>query len=113
VSIKQQALATWRATRSIKSDSGSGAHLYHMATFLHCQSKAPPPITAYEAWLSQYHAEHNPSGRGVKNVTGSKLRRAVVMRRNGCGLSEVGSVIGMGSSALKRWLDMLPPELAA
>jgi hypothetical protein len=110
MSKKGDCLRYERATKNIKSDGGSGAHLYHMATFLLCHSTAPPPASEYETWLASA-ISHDP--RGKTKLTGAKLRRVITMRRNGCSIREAGHSVGISAEALSKWLDRLPPELAA
>lgn len=85
-------------------------HADHKGVYLRMHSAAPPPVEEYEAWLAA-----NPVGKkGKSPVTGTKLRRMVVMRRNGCSLTEITRAVGMtAASAAKRWLDLLPSGLSA
>jgi hypothetical protein len=111
MSISQQAKATYRAVKHIKADSGSGCHMYHMATELRCHSIAPPPVEQYEEWLA---SAKSSDPRGKTSLTGMKLRRAVIAIRNGCSQTEAARAVGLASAgALNRWLQKLPLELAA
>lgn len=77
---------------------------------LRCRSKDPPPAVDYEQWLqSQFRVgPHGQRGRTI--ITGEKLRRAVRMIRNGYSKVEAGKAIG---TDVRKWLALLPPELAA
>lgn len=108
--IRAAALKLHRATRGMKSDSGSGAHLWHKGIYVAVNQSAPPPVDKYDEWL----AEHLKQARKWKiTISGSRLRRAVVMTRNGSTCREIGSAIGMSGACISGWLAKLPPELAA
>jgi hypothetical protein len=71
------------------------------------QQKAAPAAD-YDAWLASVFGE-----KGTKRkIDGHKLRRAVIMRRNGHCVTEAGRIVGIGATCLGRWLAALPPELA-
>jgi hypothetical protein len=116
MSIKQRAIATERMLGNIRSDGGSSCHLVSMAIYLRVRTQAPPPVAEYEAWYQE-----NAAARGKRRVgcagsaqmDGSKLRRAVVLIRNGHSLNSAGKILRHSAPALKGWLDRLPPELAA
>jgi hypothetical protein len=110
MSISQQARATYRAVKHIRADGGSGCHMYHMATELLCHSERPPPTAEYDAWLE---SAKSADPRGKTSLTGTKLRRAVTAIRNGCSRTEAAKAVGLSRRALSKWLQKLPPELAA
>jgi hypothetical protein len=98
------------AVRGMRDQSGSGAHMYHRGVYATVHSTAPAPVAEYEAWLAGKLKA--PTGQYSK-LTGSKLRRMVVMRRQGSSLSEIGSAVGMHLSGACKWLKLLPEGLAA
>lgn len=77
----------------------------HMGGLVAMHSKAPPPVAEYDAWLAAL-----PNRRGGR-ITGAKLRRAVIMRRQGASLEECGLAIGFRVPGIHKWLRRLPPEL--
>jgi hypothetical protein len=66
------------------------------------------PAADYDAWLASVFSDKGAN----RKVDGSKLRRAVIMRRNGCTIAEASRVVGICKSGLCQWLNALPPELA-
>jgi hypothetical protein len=109
LSAKRGAYRNEAAIRGMRSEGGSNAHLYHLAQFLPCHSKAPPPVGEYDEWL----VANAPSRQGHSPITGAKLRRAVILRRNGENMLETARLIGMkNGQSLARWLAKLPPELS-
>jgi hypothetical protein len=68
---------------------------------------APPPVAQYDAWLDSVPSDC----RAKRKVTGARLRRAVVMQRDGYNISEIERATGY--HGLRPWIAKLPPELAA
>jgi hypothetical protein len=109
LSARRGAYRNEAAIRGMTADGGSGAHLWHMAPYVACQSVPPPPIEQYEAWLIG-----NPIGKHARSaITASKLRRAVIMKRGGQTLRDIGRAIGMAGPSVGNWLAKLPQELRA
>lgn len=94
--------------RGLRDQSGSSSHVYHVGPLVAMHSSAPPPVAMYEEWL-----ETQLSGTRPAIITGTKLRRMVVMRRQGSTLAECGGAVGLSDARAKRWLDALPEGLAA
>jgi hypothetical protein len=89
---------------------GGGARTVHSGVFVAIHSAAPPPIVEYDAWLDLQLAKTR--GKQTK-WTGAKLRRAVIMRRNGCSPPEIGVAVGYSSREVSNWLAKLPEGLRA
>ena len=100
-----------RNAASLRDQTGGGARSVHIGVFARIHSEAPPPVEEYETWLALQLA----GTRGVKpnEITGAKLRRAVVMRRNGCGYREIGQSLARSGHNVKAWLERLPEGLRA
>lgn len=101
------------AVRGMHDQSGSGAHIYHKGHYATIHSSAPPPIEEYERWLSERSAGFDPLKGRRPPIAATKLRRMVVMRRQGSSLKECGDAVGLGFSQAKVWLDLLPEGLSA
>lgn len=107
------AARAYRACKITDPAVSSGVQQLHLGAYATVHSAAPPPVAEYDEWL----AARAPKCRnGVRsrafNMTGAKLRRAVVMRRQGETLAEAGRAIGIGGPALMDWLARLPSHLA-
>lgn len=95
----------------MRSDSGSGAHLYNVAVFANVRETAAPPVERYEHWLSSQRV--GVAVHGLAHMTATKLRRAVVMRRGGQTLADIASATGLSTTCVSRWLKSLPEDLSA
>ena len=82
----------------------------HLGAFLAIRSAAPPDASEYDAWLSLQLAKTRGS---TAKVTGAKLRRMVIMRRQGSTFAEIGRAVGLTSVTARNWLIALPEALAA
>jgi hypothetical protein len=82
----------------------------HTGFRLACHSAAPPPIAEYDAWLESIRSD---DPRGKLKVTGAKLRRLAIMRRDGRTFKECGSALSMSTVIAMRWINRLPQGLAA
>lgn len=107
-SIKRSARRSAAAIRGMRSDSGSGSHLWHRAPFIHCQNAPLPSVEQYETWFAQVRSADS---RARTPLTGAKLRRAVIMKRGGQAAKDIGRAIGVGGCCIAKWLAKLPPEL--
>lgn len=108
--VKSDYYACQRSMRGLGDQTGSGVHVYHRGPLVACHSTAPPPVEEYEAWL----AAHPVGKRGKSVVTAAKLRRMVQMKRNGCGLVEIGRGCGgLSGGTVHKWLNLLPSGLSA
>lgn len=102
-----------KATRGFKRQNHH-ASIVHLGPMAAIRSATPPPVVEYDAWL----AERAPDCRnGVRsrgfNMTGAKLRRMVVMRRQGCTGQDIGLALGITAIAANGWLRKLPEGLTA
>mgnify|MGYP003385776367 CR=1 FL=1 len=66
-----------------------------------------PDVKAYDDFLL------NRPGNQVKNsvITGSRLRRIVILRGEGVTYKEIASMLGVHSTVARDWFYKLPPEL--
>jgi hypothetical protein len=71
------------------------------------QAKGLATDGEYQIWLESARSHDS---RARTKVTGRMLRRAVIMLRGGCGVAEIERTLG---TALRHWIALLPPELAA
>ena len=71
------------------------------------QAKPIAPVADYEKWLR----ERNRWSYGGK-CTGAKMRRIVIMRRQGSSWKECGEAVGVVGTAAKAWVEFLPFELS-
>ena len=78
----------------------------HRGNLIAMRSATPPPLEQYQQWL-QANAP-----RGAK-VTAQKLRRAVIMLRQGSSHKEVATAVGMCSHIIIKWVRKLPEGMAA
>jgi hypothetical protein len=74
------------------------------------QAKPIAPVADYEKWLRNRN-RYNGGGGGSK-CTGAKIRRIVIMRRQGSSWKECGEAVGVVGSAAKAWVEFLPFELS-
>ena len=68
-----------------------------------------PHVAEYDAFVALMTAGKN--GNRANKMTGAKLRRAIVMKRNGCSANEVCDAIGISNSCLYNWLGIMPARL--
>ena len=81
----------------------------HHGALIACRANDVPSVEAYDQWL----AENQIGKRAHSPVTGSKLRRMAIMRRQGSAYAECGAAVGMSGVSAQRWLLALPAELGA
>lgn len=98
------------AIRGLRDQSGSSAHLYHKGVYVAVHSAAPPPVEVYDQWIADNHPLKRRCGGAIE---GRKLRRMVVMRRQGSSLKECGEAVGHSKHFARSWLSLLPTELGA
>jgi hypothetical protein len=80
----------------------------HNGKRLAMQAKPIAPVAAYDAWLRGSNRHRNSHNKR----TGAKLRRIVIMRRQGATWAECGAAVGVVGSCAKDWVDFLPFDLA-
>ena len=82
----------------------------HQGIYLKSHSAAPPAVDEYDAWFERQLA--GTRGRQTK-LTGTKLRRMVIMRRQGETYKDIAVVAGVSACVAHDWLTRLPEGLAA
>lgn len=90
---------------------GGIEHIDKFGTDLAMRSATPPPVAEYDAYLKSRNVRfsiHNHSAQ----KTGYRLRRIVVMRRNGSSWKECGEAVGVSATQAREWVEFLPLELA-
>jgi hypothetical protein len=70
------------------------------------QAKPIAPLADYETW---YRGRNRRCG---SKCTAAKLRRIVIMRRQGSTWKECGDAVGVVGAAAKEWVEFLPFELS-
>lgn len=83
----------------------------HNGKNVRIQAKPIAPVAAYDAWLRTRNY-HSRSGPHTKPRDGAKLRRIVIMRRQGSSWAECGAAVGVVGSCAKAWVEFLPFDLA-
>lgn len=87
--------------------SGGIIHADKFGTDLQMRSATPPPVAEYDDWLRS----GNNRLHGNSPCTGAKLRRIVIMRRDGCNWSECGEAVGVTGGTAKNWVEFLPMHM--
>ena len=90
---------------------GGIEHTDKFGTDLAMRSATPPPIVEYDAYLKSRNIRFVSHNHKTQK-TGYRLRRIVVMRRNGSSWKECGEAVGVSASLAKEWVEFLPLELA-
>lgn len=80
----------------------------HGGAFIAMHNTALPPVAEFDAFVSLQLAKTR--GKQSK-MTGAKLKRVSMMRRNGCTLKECGRAIGVSLTCVKDWCNRLPAAL--
>lgn len=71
------------------------------------QAKPIAPVADYDAWLWSRN-RFRREGR----CTGAKIRRIVIMRRQGSTWKECGEAVGITGGCAKEWVEFLPFDLS-
>lgn len=111
ISARNDYYATHRAIRGMKNSEGGNARLVHLGIGVAIHSKAPPPVEEYDAWVEGIICQ--AKANRLPDITGTKLRRMVIVRRQGGSLKECGAAVGKSCSYAQKWLAKLPEGLAA
>jgi hypothetical protein len=74
------------------------------------QAKPIAPVAEYEAWLRGRN--RNRYMNGNNQSTGAKIRRIVIMRRQGSTWKECGAAVGVSGNCAQDWVEFLPFELS-
>jgi hypothetical protein len=87
--------------------SGGIIHADTFGTDLQMRSATPPPVADYDEWLRS----GNNTLHGNSRCTGAKLRRIVIMRRDGCTWRECGEAVGVSATTAWKWVEFLPMRM--
>lgn len=103
----------YRANKIYSSPASVAKHgtivsVPHNGRRLAMQAKPIAPVADYEAWLRGRNRRTHSGNR----CTGAKMRRVVIMRRQGSTWKECGEAVGVSGSAAKDWVEFLPFELS-
>jgi hypothetical protein len=105
----------YRANKIYSSPASVAKHgtivsVHHNGRRLAMQAKPIAPVADYEAWLQARN--RNRRTHSGNKCTGAKLRRVVIMRRQGSTWKECGEAVGVCGSAAQDWVEFLPFELS-
>lgn len=92
---------------AVTGNRGTIIAVPHNGKNIAMQAKPIAPVADYEAWL---RGRNSWSYGGKYNA--AKIRRVVIMRRQGSSWKECGEAVGVGGSAAKSWVEFLPVHLA-
>ena len=103
----------YRANKIYSSPASTAKHgtiisVHHNGRRLAMQAKPIAPVAEYEAWLRGRNRNRYSSNQS----TGAKIRRIVIMRRQGSTWKECGEAVGVSGNCAKEWVDFLPFELS-
>jgi hypothetical protein len=103
----------YRANRIYSGPASTAKHgtiisVPHNGKNVRIQAKPIAPVAEYDAWLRGSNRHRNSHNKR----TGAKLRRIVIMRRQGSSWAECGAAVGVVGSCAKDWVDFLPFDLA-
>lgn len=95
----------------VTANYGGITHRDKFGTDIAMRSAAPPPVSAYDEYLAR--ATNRKPLIHINQVvqTGFRLRRIVVMRRQGATWKECGAAVGVSGPVAKSWVEFLPIEL--
>lgn len=105
----------YRANKIYSSPASTAKHgtvvsVPHSGRRLTVQAKPVASVADYEAWLQARN--RNRRTHSGNKCTGAKLRRIVIMRRQGSTWKECGEAVGVCGSAAQDWVELLPFELS-
>jgi hypothetical protein len=105
----------YRANKIYSSPASVAKHgtivsVHHNGRRLAMQAKPIAPVAEYDAWLQARN--RNRRTHSGNKCTGAKLRRVVIMRRQGSTWKECGEAVGVCGSAAQDWVEFLPFELS-
>ena len=105
----------YRANKIYSSPASTAKHgtiisVHHNGRRLAMQAKPIAPVADYEAWLQARN--RNRRTHSGNQSTGAKLRRVVIMRRQGSTWKECGAAVGVSGNCAQDWVEFLPFELS-
>lgn len=105
----------YRANKIYSSPASTAKHgtivaVPHSGRRLTVQAKPVASVADYEAWLQARN--RNRRTHSGNKCTGAKLRRVVIMRRQGSTWKECGEAVGVTGSVAQDWVEFLPFELS-
>ena len=80
----------------------------HNGKNIRIQAKPILPVSEYDAWMKNGNRRVNGNDRR----TGAKLRRIVIMRRQGSTWIECGRAVGVSGDSAMKWVEFLPFHLS-
>lgn len=92
---------------AVTNKVGSIVAVPHNGKNIAMQARPIAPVSAYEEWYWSRNRWYD----GGK-VTPAKIRRVVIMRRQGSTWKECGEAVGVSGSRAKEWVEFLPFDLA-
>lgn len=92
---------------------GGIEHADKLGTDIAVRSAVPLPVAEYDKWLGSGNAwsEFQKSPHRTEK-TGYRLRRIVIMRREGATWKDCGEAVGVTGDTAKQWVEFLPMDLA-
>jgi hypothetical protein len=91
--------------------AGGIIHADKFGTDLQMRSAVPPPVAEYDEYLRRRNLRFRSPNHGTQ-ISGFRLRRIVVMRREGMTWKECGEAVGVSGRTAKSWVEFLPMALA-
>ena len=95
----------------VTKNYGSVTHIDRFGTDLICHNLPVPPVAEYDLYLRSSNSR-NYDPANLTGKTGQRLRRIVIMRREGYSWKECGEAIGIKEQNARGWAEMLPLELS-
>lgn len=90
---------------------GGIEHADKLGTNLAMRPAQPPPVAEYDQYLKSRNVRFSETNHRTQ-ITGFRLRRIVVMRRQGATWKECGAAVGLSASSAQIWTEFLPLALA-
>jgi len=89
---------------------GGIEHADRFGTNLAIRSSAVPAVAEYDDYLKRQN-ERRINRIHAANKTGARLRRIVIMRREGASWKSCGDATGVSGACAKGWVEYLPQAL--
>jgi hypothetical protein len=91
---------------AVTKGTGLVVSAHHNGKNIAIQAKPIPPVADYERWF--YGGNRSGGGK----ITPAKIRRIVIMRRQGSSWKECGDAVGISGCRAREWIEFLPFDLA-